>query len=159
MRGLGLEVNLSKSVVSPKGSVVEFAKRLSLKGVDVSPVPWRMLLSQNHFSGRVATALWMLRKGLDKTRALISIACSPYGEVKDMSYLSTSALALLTSLSGRRGITLESLLMGLIDEKGKLLPSVPRISTKSFVGIHVPVGMFIKKVNEYFKFNKGPISL
>jgi hypothetical protein len=100
----------------------------------------------------------MLRKGLDRTRALISIACSPYGDCKDMSYLSTSALALLTSLTGKKGITLESLLMGLVDEKGKLLPSVPRVTTRSFVGIHVPVGMFIKKVDEYFKYTT-PISL
>jgi hypothetical protein len=158
MRGLGVEVNESKSVVSPKGTVVEFAKRLSLKGVDVSAISWRMLLSQNHFSGRVATALWMLRKGLDRTRALIVIACTPHGDTKDISYLSTSVLALLTSLTGKKGITLESLLMGLVDEKGKLLPSVPRVTTRSFVGIHVPVGMFIKKVNEYFKFST-PISL
>jgi hypothetical protein len=67
-------------------------------------------------------------------------------------------LALLTSLTGKKGITLESLLMGLVDEKGKLLPSIPRVTTRSFVGIHVPVGMFIKKVDEYFKFST-PISL
>jgi hypothetical protein len=158
MRGLGVEVNESKSVVSPKGTVVEFAKRLSLNGVDVSAISWRMLLSQNHFSGRVATALWMLRKGLDKTRAIITIACTPHGDTKDISYLSTSVLALLTSLTGKKGITLESLLMGLVDEKGKLLPSIPRVTTRSFVGIHVPVGMFIKKVDEYFKFST-PISL
>jgi hypothetical protein len=57
MRGLGVTVNESKSVISPKGTVVEFAKRLSLNGIDVSAISWRMLLSQNHFSGRVATAL------------------------------------------------------------------------------------------------------
>jgi hypothetical protein len=57
MKGIGVTVNESKSVVSPKGAVVEYAKRLSFKGVDVSAISWRMLLSQNHFSGRVATAL------------------------------------------------------------------------------------------------------
>jgi hypothetical protein len=48
--------------------------------------------------------------------------------------------------------------MGLVNEEGKLLPSVPRVTTRSFVGIHVPVGMFIKKVDEYFK-HTSPIAL
>lgn len=64
----------------------------------------------------------MLRKGVESPRKVLMIACSPTGDQKDMSYLSTSALALLTSISGKRGITLESLLMGLVNEEGKLLP-------------------------------------
>lgn len=36
---LGVEINLSKSIISPKGLCLEFAKRTYYKGVDVSPVP------------------------------------------------------------------------------------------------------------------------
>jgi len=38
MRDLGLEVNVAKSVVSPTGKSVEYAKRLSFNGIDVSPI-------------------------------------------------------------------------------------------------------------------------
>jgi len=38
MRGLGVEVNEAKSVISPTGKVVEYAKRIALNGVDVSPI-------------------------------------------------------------------------------------------------------------------------
>jgi len=38
MKSLGVEVNESKSVISLTGTTVEFAKRLSYHGVDVSPI-------------------------------------------------------------------------------------------------------------------------
>jgi len=37
--GLGIECNLSKSILSPKGIGLEFAKRIILKGQDSSPAP------------------------------------------------------------------------------------------------------------------------
>jgi len=36
MKYLGVEVNVSKSVISPTGSTVEFAKRIAVDKVDVS---------------------------------------------------------------------------------------------------------------------------
>jgi hypothetical protein len=36
---LGVEINLSKSVCSPTGDVIEFAKRTLLRGKDVSALP------------------------------------------------------------------------------------------------------------------------
>jgi len=72
--------------------------------------------------------------------------------------LGTSALALLTAMSGKRGITLESLLMGLINEKGKLLPESKRIRPDAHGSILVPTQMFIRKIKEFFKHEK-PLSL
>lgn len=95
---------------------------------------------------------------MEKPRQAITLACSPNGETSDMGFLSTSTLALLTSLSGKRGITLESLLMGLVDKDGKLLPHVPRVSKKNTLGIFVPVSMFLKKIKEFFS-HQSPISL
>lgn len=40
MRGLGLEINLSKSVISPQVASFEYAKRTVYKGVDVSGIPY-----------------------------------------------------------------------------------------------------------------------
>jgi len=40
LKTLGVDVGLSKSVISEKGEGVEFAKRTVIQGVDVSPVPF-----------------------------------------------------------------------------------------------------------------------
>jgi len=43
---LGVECNLSKSVISPKGLAMEFAKKTFIKGgIDVSPIPFKELYS------------------------------------------------------------------------------------------------------------------
>jgi len=54
----GVPLNLSKSVISSqKIPVVEFAKRTSFKGEDVSPLSLKMFLNQRSFQGRLATTL------------------------------------------------------------------------------------------------------
>jgi hypothetical protein len=40
VRALGVECNLSKSIISPTGSGIEFAKKTFYKGVNVSPTPF-----------------------------------------------------------------------------------------------------------------------
>jgi len=40
IRALGVECNLSKSILSPKGIGIEFAKKTFYKGSNVSPTPW-----------------------------------------------------------------------------------------------------------------------
>lgn len=42
---LGVECNLSKSIISPKGLGIEFAKRVFLKGIDISPAPLKEFYS------------------------------------------------------------------------------------------------------------------
>lgn len=39
--GLGVEINLGKSIVSTSGNTMEFAKRFIVKGVDVSMFPFK----------------------------------------------------------------------------------------------------------------------
>jgi len=51
----GVELNMAKSVVSHTSPpTVEFAKRTSLKGEDVSPLSFRMFLNQDTFKGRLS---------------------------------------------------------------------------------------------------------
>lgn len=59
MQGLGVEINLSKSVVSNPGSVVEFAKRTSFKGVDVSAISLKMLQAAKDFKSKTQVALYL----------------------------------------------------------------------------------------------------
>lgn len=43
LKSLGMEVNISKSIMSDRGRALEFAKRTFFKGVDVSPFPLKEL--------------------------------------------------------------------------------------------------------------------
>jgi hypothetical protein len=55
----GVELNMSKSVISSGAKpVVEFAKRTSFKGHDVSPLSFKMFLNQDTFKGRLAIYDW-----------------------------------------------------------------------------------------------------
>lgn len=51
MASLGVEINLSKSVVANR-EVVEFAKRTSMGGTDVSALPWKSFIVNNTLLGR-----------------------------------------------------------------------------------------------------------
>jgi len=51
---LGVKINLSKSVIAVNRPVLEFAKRTSLKGEDVSALSFKELLSSDNFFGRLA---------------------------------------------------------------------------------------------------------
>jgi len=53
-KGLGVGINLSKSIIALDRPVLEFAKRTSINGVDVSALPFKELLSSNSFFGRLA---------------------------------------------------------------------------------------------------------
>ena len=45
MKTLGVEIGLAKSVISPKGKGLEFAKKTILGGIDVSPIPFKEMSS------------------------------------------------------------------------------------------------------------------
>jgi hypothetical protein len=51
---LGVDINLSKSVIAESKPVLEFAKRTSVNGSDVSALSFKELLSSNNFFGRLA---------------------------------------------------------------------------------------------------------
>lgn len=57
LNDLGVPVNLSKSIPSPKVASCEFAKRTSLEGKDVSGLSWKELLQGNNLPGKVNLAL------------------------------------------------------------------------------------------------------
>jgi hypothetical protein len=60
---IGVEINLSKSIIAESLPVVEFAKRTSIKGVDVSALSFKEMLSSNTFFGRLAITTRLIRNG------------------------------------------------------------------------------------------------
>jgi hypothetical protein len=53
-KGLGVEINLTKSVIAKDIPVVEFAKRTSIGKYDVSPLSFKEFISNNNFFGRLS---------------------------------------------------------------------------------------------------------
>jgi len=64
---LGLEINQAKSIISESRPVLEFAKRTSLKGVDVSALSWKQFFQSNSLYGRLAISQSLLTKGYHKS--------------------------------------------------------------------------------------------
>lgn len=61
MKGFGLEINLSKSIIA-KNASFEFAKRTIFMGVDVSGISWKMFISNPTQLGRVNICYHLLNK-------------------------------------------------------------------------------------------------
>jgi len=64
---LGVSINLSKSIISESKPVLEFAKRTSVKGVDVSALPAKELINSNNFFGRLAVTTRLIRNKWGKS--------------------------------------------------------------------------------------------
>jgi hypothetical protein len=58
---LGVSINLSKSIIAESKPVLEFAKRTSVNGVDVSALSFKELLNSNNFFGRLAVTNRLVR--------------------------------------------------------------------------------------------------
>lgn len=69
MKGIGLEINLSKSVCSPNGGVVEFAKKTYLNGENISALPWKAVISQTDILG-IASLIFSLHSHLDYSKSI-----------------------------------------------------------------------------------------
>jgi len=57
MGKLGVDINLSKSIISPAHRVFEFAKRTIIDGVNVSSISFQQVISQSSRGARVADSL------------------------------------------------------------------------------------------------------
>lgn len=68
---LGVGINMAKSVVSDDGTVVEYAKRTSLRGVDVSAISWRQIAANDSLLGRVQIAMYLMNKGVGRSASQI----------------------------------------------------------------------------------------
>lgn len=112
MTSFGVAINKSKSVVSNNSSF-EFAKVFSSKGQHLSPVSWKMFISQNTMMGRVNILYHLLYK-----RNLVSpvpfIKSVVWRRLGDLGNYGLSLLALLTMLLKERRMTYEVLLKTLI---------------------------------------------
>jgi len=75
---LGCEINLNKSISSPKRPVFEFAKRTCLNGQIVSGISLVQLRAGWNVAGRVANVLNFNNSGLITKTSLLAVALSRY---------------------------------------------------------------------------------
>jgi hypothetical protein len=143
---LGVSINLSKSIIAKSLPVIEFAKRTSYKGVDVSALPFKELLSQNSFFGRLSISTRLIRNkwGKDLFKLLILSNKRHQSSKVDQIY---PLVGFLTQLYQNKIIPLSNVL-SLITNRDKPL---------SFFGRNInwmDPGLISKVVRHYLKEGK-----
>jgi hypothetical protein len=116
---LGVGINLSKSIVAERRPVLEFAKRTSINGVDVSALPFKEIISSNNFFGRLAITTRLIRNkwGKDMFKLLTIGNRRRVNRPIDSIY---PMIGFLTQLYQNRVIPIESVL-ALITQRDKPL--------------------------------------
>jgi hypothetical protein len=165
MTAIGVPINSSKSVVSKKGIVTEFVKRISVKGNEVSAFSWKQFLSQDTLLGRINTTIGLFLK---EREFLGNRAMSVFNTVlKERSYDTRpfkdilALICLYTTYALKSGMKLEYILRALhlgnpvIENKSLVFKSfdIPRIG--SFTKAMILSGQ--PKVEQSFYANLNPI--
>lgn len=156
MKLLGVEINLSKSIVSPSKPIFEFAKRTFNNGIDVSPIPFKQLLGSS-LSDRVSQFLAYSTRGLLTDLSLLRRVLSRFGSLK------LSQRELLNPILANLGVLVENKLMPhcwlvesliipseVFDPEEQTHQEVPLISSLKLILEYNPI---IKK-----KFQGEPVS-
>jgi hypothetical protein len=116
MEEIGVPINLSKSVCA-NNPVTEFAKVTSYYGHNVSPVSWKMFMSQNHLMGRASIAYSMLSRGVILQRIVPWIEQIARKNRTNPGNSNPTFIAVLTMLAATGKIPLELVLKCLINGK------------------------------------------
>jgi len=109
-QGLGISINLSKSIISENLPVLEFAKRTSYYGNDVSPLSFKELLTSNSLFTRLSVTTRLINNNWGKNLwklFIIGNLRSTTLSVKDRIY---PLIAYATQLVNNKQISLVDLL-------------------------------------------------
>jgi len=112
-RQLGVEINMSKSIVSPSKPVFEFAKRTYNSGVDVSPIPFKSLINAS-LADSVGLFLQNHAKGLVTGAGLFKRLVSRFG-TPTRKELVMPILAILGALVSKKQVPHRWLVESLVD--------------------------------------------
>jgi len=115
MKDIGVDITLSKSVTSSR-AVFEFAKVTGFFGKNVSPISWKMFISQNSFMGR-ANILFSLIPRVQPKRVMYYIdnILKPVGKVYNDSVY--GKMALISMYCNKQKLDYYLLLSILLDRK------------------------------------------
>jgi len=120
---LGVEINLSKSIISPNHGSFEFAKRTVVLGTDVSPVSFKQLISGKSLSSRLANAIYFAEAGLVKSPSTLAILLTRFfntlrlPRVKLLKALGMPTLSALGHLVDKDRMPLKLLVESLVNPR------------------------------------------
>jgi hypothetical protein len=115
VRGIGVEINLSKSISSPKLPVFEFAKRTVTGSIHVSGVSWVQFISEASIGSRVANIMYFAARGQVRSNSVLMILLSRFGKFKSATDLNLPLLSLLGGLFSRKQVSLKDIITAMID--------------------------------------------
>jgi hypothetical protein len=125
MRLLGVEINLTKSIVSPGKPVFEFAKRTMNYGNDVSPIPFKQLLGIS-LSDRIGQYLSFAVRGLLGNYSVLRRVLSRFGVLKlSLREFGHPILAILGALTSQKLIPHRWLVESVIEPGSESLDEIP----------------------------------
>lgn len=116
MDEIGVPINTSKSVLA-NNPVTEFAKVTSYYGHNVSPISWKMFMSQNHLMGRANIAYSLLSRGVISSRINPWIENISRVNRTNVGNSTPTFIALLSMLASTGKIPMELVLKCLINGK------------------------------------------
>jgi hypothetical protein len=114
-QNLGVEINMSKSIVSDNKPVFEFAKRMVIGTTNVSAISIKQFISEASVGSRVANILYFASLGLIRTNSVLSILLSRFGKFKAMRALNLPLLSLLGALFNSNRVSLRDIITAMID--------------------------------------------
>jgi len=117
-QGLGVSINTTKSVVAVDRPVVEFAKRTSLNGNDVSALSFKEFISNNNFFGRLSVAIKIIDRSWGINYPLMFRLASLESNTKVR--LSYPIIGYLTTLVTRGKLSMENLISLLVNSEKPL---------------------------------------
>lgn len=137
---LGVTINLSKSVVStnPSKITVEYAKRTSFNGIDVSAISWKMIASQDNLLGRISVAFKLITKFPNANPLSIMALAVAKDRWKSVSagYLAFPIISYYSNLFKDNLVSWRWLLARLINGKTESIHfasgQVPKVSIQDF---------------------------
>jgi hypothetical protein len=101
---IGMEINVKKSVVAYNSDIVEFAKRTSMHGLDVSAIPWKLMFQMGSRAGRLSLFTFIQQKGYFKRSIpLFNLCVKPFHWSKTHEE-ALSALALIATFIAKKEI-------------------------------------------------------
>jgi hypothetical protein len=126
---LGVEVNLSKSLVSEAGSALEFAKRTNYSGHDVSGIPLKGFLSKYSYPAAASLLLKLVDSKLLTNKRLLAISLPSTSLFKSkfdsrFKIIGKMVISLLASLVMNHRLSLRQYLLIILN------PAVVRIRLK-----------------------------
>lgn len=135
-KALGVEINLSKSIVSPSRASFEFAKRTVVDSMNVSAISIKQLISETSMSSRLNNILYYSKLGLIRSSFVLSALLSRFGKFKSLTDLNFPLISLLGCLFKQNRLTLSDILKTLIDprwDEVDLLETVVSLPTQSLL--------------------------